>query len=75
MLEVSDAQRIMAPDIALVRERHPGHNAQQCGLAGAIATDKANPFTRLYLKINLSEQRQMAISQRYTVETKERHSN
>ena len=75
MLEMGDAQCVMAPDIALVRQRCPGYNSQQCGLAGPIATDKANPFTRLYLKINLGEQRQMAISQRYTIETKERHSN
>ena len=65
-----DAQRILAPDLAFVRQRYPGNNAQQCGLAGAVATDQTHPLTRLYLKINVGEQRHMAIGQGYVVEAK-----
>jgi hypothetical protein len=65
-----DTQRILAPDISSVRQSFPGYNTQQCRLARAIATKEANSLTRLDLKINMGEQRYMAIGQRYVIEAK-----
>ena len=59
-----------APDIPFVRQRYPGNNPQQCRLAGAVATEETHALARLDLKINMGEQRHMAISKRDIVEAK-----
>jgi hypothetical protein len=60
----------MAPDVAFIWQRYPGNQAQECRLASAIPTKKANPLTPLDLKINMGKQRHMAISKRDIVEAK-----
>jgi hypothetical protein len=50
-----DTQRIVTPDLAIIRQHGPGNSAQQGRLAGAIAPEEAHPLTRLDLKIDVGE--------------------
>src|SRR5581483_3728062 len=61
LLEMRDTQRVLAPDFAVIRSRGSGDHAKQRGLAGAVAADEAHALARSDLKVDVREQRQMAV--------------
>jgi hypothetical protein len=70
-----DAKRLGAPDFAIIRYRSACNDPQQRGLACAVTPDQTNPFPRIDLKVDVREQRQVAVSQRDTIQAKQRHED
>jgi hypothetical protein len=57
-------QTILGPDLAGFGDSLTGDHAEQRRLPGSVSTDETNPLSGLNLKLDLSEQWQIAIGQR-----------
>src|SRR2546422_9761090 len=73
LLQVRDAQTLLAPGLTVILLRRAGNNSKQSGFARPVAADEAHSLAGLDLKIDMVEQGHMTIRQRYIVETKQRH--
>ncbi len=63
LLEMRDAQRVSAPDLAVVGLNLAAQHAQQRRLAGAVAAEQTDALAGVDLEIDARQQRVMAVSQ------------
>src|SRR5690606_21120413 len=73
LLELADAQPVLAPDLARVRLLLAGDDAQQCRLAGAVAADQAHALVRLQRERGVTQQRLVPDVERDVVEDEQGH--
>ena len=69
LLQMRDPERIHAPDIAIVRRCRAGNYAKQSRLARAVAADEANPLAGIDLKVDMGQQRLIAVGQRNIIQS------
>ncbi len=53
LLEIGDAQRLLAPEFPLIRFGLPTDHPEQGGFAGTITTDQADPLPLVDLEVDL----------------------
>ncbi|MCY1277747.1 hypothetical protein D9M70_264550 [compost metagenome] len=71
--QFADLQRRRTPDLAVVGELVALDQAQQAGLAGAVAADDAHPLAAGDLPGHLIQQRHGAVGEGYVGELEQRH--
>ena len=69
LLQMSDPERFHAPDFAIVRRRRAGNYAEQSSLSRAVAADEANPLAGIDLKVDMGQQRLIAVGQRNIIQS------
>ena len=65
-----DAERLCAPNLPFNRHSGAGYDSEQRRFPTAVSADQADTLTSIDLKIDVSEQWQMAIGQRHIIYTK-----
>src|SRR5690242_14519668 len=67
------AQCFIAPDVALIRFCQTADDAQQRCFAGTVAADEADALAAVDLKVDVVEQRHVAVGKRDVFKAQERH--
>ena len=70
LFQMGDAQRVGAPDLAVVGKRISGDYPKQRRLAGAVAPDQTDPLAGIDLKTDLGQEWNMAVGVGNIIETK-----